>query len=130
MRNLTRNAVVIEDPSGHRKLIERSRQALEYADLYQEQETAVRIGPKHHAVPVCRRREHTADERERINAELRDHVNADREETGDGVVLVEEDILPLIDRDLRDSVFAPRPSVGRMQSSTITRCLIGAGNLP
>ena len=130
MRNLTRSAVVIEHATGQRKLVERSKERLEHADLYEEQETAVRVSPKQRAVPVCRRRECPADERERINAELRRHVNEDRDETGDGVVLVEEDLLPLIDHDLRNSVFAPQPTVSRLQSSTLIRRLIGAGELP
>ncbi len=130
MRNLTRRAVVIEHPSGHRKLVERSEQRLEYPDLHEEQETAVRVSPERHAVPVCRRRECPADERERINTELRRHVNEDRDETGDGVVLVEGDLLPLIDHDLRNSVFAPQPTASRLQSSTLVRRLIGAGELP
>lgn len=129
MRNLTRRAIVIEHPGGRRKLVERSKQRLEHPDLYAEQETALRVSPEQHAVPVCRRRELPADERERINAELRRHVNEDRDETGDGVVLVEKDLLPLLDHDLRNSVFAPQPTAGRLQSSTLVRRLIGTGEL-
>lgn len=129
MRNLTRSAVVIEHASGHRRLVERSKERLEHADLYEDQETAVRVSPKQRAVPVCRRRKCLADERERINTELRRHVNEDRDETGDGVVLVEEDLLPLIDRDLRDSVFAPEPAVSPLRASPVVRRLIGAGDL-
>ncbi len=130
MRNLTRNAIVIEHPTGQRKLVERSEPQLEHPDLYEQQETAVRVNPSQHAVPVCRRRQCPVDERQRFNAELRRHVNEDRDETGDGVVLVEEDLLPLIDHDLRDSVFAPQPTVSRLQASTLVRGLIGAGELP
>lgn len=130
MRNLTRRTVVIEHAGGHRRLVERSKQPLEHADLYEDQETAVRVSPKHRPVPVCRRREYPADELERINTELRRHVNEDRDETGDGVVLVEDDLLPLIDRDLRDSVFAPQPTISKLHSNTLVRRLIGAGELP
>lgn len=128
MRNLTRSTVVIEHDSGHRRLVERSKQPLEHADLYQDQ-APVRVSPKHRPIPVCRRREYPADELERINAELRRHVNEDRDETGDGIVLVEEDLLPLIDRDLRDSVFAPQPRISKLHSNTLVRRLIGAGEL-
>ena len=130
MRNLTRNAIVIEHPTGQRKLVERSRQHIEHPELHEEQETAVPVGPQQHPVPVCRRHEGPADERQRINAELRRHVNEDRDETGDGVVLVNEELLRLIDRDLRDSVFAPQATVSRLQSSTLVRRLIGAGDFP
>lgn len=129
MRNLTRSSLVIEHASGQRKLIERSTQRLELPDLYEEQETAVPVSPEQHAVPVRRRRELPIDERERINTELRRHVNEDREETGNGVVLVEEELLPLVDHDLRNSVFAPERTAGRFQSSTLIRGLIGAGEL-
>jgi len=71
MRNLTRNAIVIEHPTGQRKLVERSEPQLEHPDLYEQQETAVRVNPSQHAVPVCRRRQCPVDERQRFNAELR-----------------------------------------------------------
>ena len=129
MRNLTTTAIILEHPTGHRTLVEPCRQPLEAPDLYDEQDTAVRLGTKQRPIPV-RRRKCSPRERERINSELRLHVNDDREETGDGIVLVEHDLLPLVDHDLRDCVFTPQPAVSTLRASPLVRCLIAAGDLP
>ena len=130
MRNLTATSVIIEHPTGQRTLIEPSKETLDLPELYQEEETAVRLGPAQHPVRVRRPRECNPGERERLNAELRRNVNEDRDETGDGIVLVEHDVLPLVDHDLRDSVFTPQPAVSSLRTSPLVRCLIGAGDLP
>ena len=129
MRNLTTTAIILEHPTGHRTLVEPCRQPLEAPDLYEEQDTAVRLGTKQRPIPV-RRRKCSPGERERINSELRRHVNDDREETGDGIVLVEHDLLPLVDHDLRACVFTPQPAVSTLRASPLIRCLIAAGDLP
>lgn len=129
MRNLTTTSVIIEHPTGQRTFIEPEKQHLQLPDLYQDQDTAVRLGPKQRPVRVRRRQYCPAGERERINAELRRHVNEDREETGDGIVLVDHDVLPLLDHDLRNSVFTPEPTVSKLQSSPLVRSLIGTGDL-
>ena len=95
-----------------------------------EPDAALQIGPEQHAIQVRKHRRCTDDDRERLNAGLRRHVNEDREETGDGIVLVEHDLLPLVDRDLRDSVFSPQPAISTLKASPLVRCLIGAGDLP
>ena len=129
MRNLTTTALILEHSTGHRALVEPYKQPLEAPDLYDEQDTAVRLGAKQRPIPV-RKRKCSPGERERINAELRRHVNDDREETGDGIVLIDHDLLPLIDHDLRDSVFTPQPAVSALRASPLVRCLIAAGDLP
>lgn len=130
MRNLTTTAVIIEHPTGHRTLVETSTRRLDVPDLYDEQDTAVRLGPRQRPVRVRRRRQCAAREIKRLNADLRRHVNEDRDCSGDGIVLVERDLLPLVDRDLRDSVFAPQPAISKLKVSPLIRCLIGAGDLP
>lgn len=130
MRNLTRSAVIIEHPTGQRTLVEASKQQLERPDLYDEQDAAVLLGPGQRPVRVRKRRQCEAAERERLNADLRRHANEDRDETGDGIVLVEHDVLPLVDHDLRGSVFAPEAAVSKLGISPLVRCLIGAGDLP
>ena len=129
MRNLTTTAIIIEHPTGHRTLVEPCRQPLEAAELYDEQDTAVRLGTRQRPIPV-RKRKCSPDERERLNAELRRHVNDDRDETGDGIILVEHELLPLVDHDLRDCVFTPQPAVSTLRASPLVRCLIAAGDLP
>jgi len=130
MRNLTATSVVIEHPTGQHTFIQPAKQRLDLPDLYEEQDTAVRLGPKQHPIRVRQHRQCPDGERERLNAELRRHVDEDRDETGDGIVLVEHDLLPLVDRDLRNSVFTPQPAVSTLRSSPLVRCLIGAGDLP
>ena len=103
---------------------------MDLPELYNEHDAAVRLGPKGHPVRVRKRRECTAAEVERLNADLRRHVNEDREETGDGIVLVEHDLLPLVDHDLRNSVFTPEPAVSTLRTSPLVRCLTAAGELP
>ena len=129
MRNLTANSVIIEHPTGQRTLVEASKQNLELPDLYDEHGAAVRLGPRQRPVRVRKHRQCENAERERLNAELRRHVNDDREETGDGIVLVDHEVLPLVDQDLRDSVFAPQPAVSKLRTNPLVRCLIGAGDL-
>ena len=129
MRNLTTTAIILEHPTGHRTFVEPCRQPLEAPDLYDEQDTAVRLGTKQRPIPV-RKRKCAPGERERINAELRRHVNDDREETGDGIVLVEHELLPLVDHDLRDCVFTPEPVTSRLRNSPLVRRLIAAGDPP
>ena len=128
MRNLTTTAIILEHPTGHRTLVEACKQPLKAPDLYDEQGAAVRLGIKQRPIPV-RKRKCSPGERERINAELRRHVNDDRDETGDGIVLVEHDLLPLVDHDLRDCVFTPQPAVSTLRASPLVRCLIAAGDL-
>ena len=130
MRNLTATSIILEHAAGGHTLVKPSQQAPDLPNLYQERDTAVQIGPKQHAIQVRKHRRCTEDDRERLNAELRRHVNEDREETGDGIVLVEHDLLPLVDRDLRNSVFSPQPAVSTLRASPLVRCLIGAGDLP
>ena len=130
MRNLTTSAVIIEHSTGQRTLIEPSREQLNLPDLYQEDDTAVRLGPAQRPIPVRRPREWGAGERERLNAELRRQVNEDRDETGDGILLVDHDVLLLVDHDLRDSVFTPEPAISRLRTSPLVRRLIGTGDLP
>jgi len=90
----------------------------------------VRLGPGQRPIRVRRRRQCNASERERLNAELLRHVNDDREETGDGIVLVEHELLPLVEHHLGDNVFSPEPAVSKLKVSPLVRCLIGAGDLP
>ena len=130
MRNLTTTSVIIEHPSGARTFVEPSKQRLDLPDLYEEQDTGIRIGPKQRPIRIRKRRQCADGERERLNAELRRHVNEDRDQTGDGIVLVEQHVLPLVDHCLRGSVFTPEPTVSPLRSSPIVRCLIGAGDLP
>lgn len=137
MRNLTTAPVIIEHPSGQRTLVkgqrtlvEPSKEGLDLPNLYQEQDTSVRLGPKQRPIRVRKYRQCGAGDRERLNAELRRHVNEDRDETGDGIVLIEQNILHLVDHELRDSVFSPEPAVSRLKASPVVRCLIGAGDLP
>ncbi len=130
MRNLTKTSVLIQHPTGGHTLSEPIKEPLNLPDLYDEQDAAVRLGPKQHPVRVRRRRECAPAEIERLNAELRRHVNEDREQTGDGFVLVERDLLPLVDHDLRNSVFTPEPAVSTLRTSPLVRCLTAAGELP
>ena len=130
MRNLTNTAVLIQHPTGGHTLSRPVTTPLDPPELYDEQAAAVRLGPKQHPVMVRRRRECGVPETERLNDELRRHVNEDREETGDGIVLVERDLLPLVDHDLRNSVFTPEPAVSTLKASPLVRCLTAAGDLP
>ena len=130
MRNLTTTSVIIEHPAGQRTFIEPCKQRLNVPELYEEQETAVRFGPKKRPVPIRRRRRHPPADCDRLNDELRRHVNADRDETGDGIVLVDHDVLPLVDHDLCESVFTPEPAVSRLRTNPIVRTLIAAGDPP
>ena len=130
MRNLTATSVILEHARGGHTLLKPSKQAIDLPDLYEEPDGEVRIGPKQDAMRFRKQRLFADGERERLNAELRRHVNEDREETGDGIVLVEHDLLPLVNRDLRDSVFTPQPAVSPLRTSPIVRCLIGAGDPP
>ena len=41
-----------------------------------------------------------------------------------------KELLPLVDRDLRDSVFTPQPAVSTLRASPLVRWLISAGDLP
>ena len=129
MRNLTTTSVIIEHPAGQRTLIPPYKERLDVPDLYEADETGVRIGPKQRPIHVRKHRDCAPDDRERLNTELRRHVNDDRNETGDGIVLVERDLLPLVEHDLRDSVFSPEPAISRLRSSPLVRCLIAAGDL-
>ena len=129
MRNLTGNSVVLRHAAGGHTLVKAAKRALDLPDLYQDPDAEVRIGPKQTAIRVRRQRRHAGGEREHLNAELRRHVNEDREETGDGIVLVEHDLLPLVDHDLRDSVFTPQPAISPLRASPLVHCLIGAGDL-
>ncbi|MCY4121767.1 MAG: hypothetical protein OXG72_12690 [Acidobacteria bacterium] len=130
MRNLTTTSVIIEHPTGARTFVEPSKQRLDLPDLYEEQDTGLRIGPKQRPIRVRKQARCGPEERERLNADLRRHVNEDRDQTGDGIVLVDQHVLPLVDHYLRNSVFTPEPAVSALRSSPIVRCLIGAGNLP
>ena len=130
MRNLTETSVIIQHPGGGQTLVKRSERTLDLPELYDKQDAGLRVGPDDRTVRVRRRRPCSAGERERLNAELRRHVNDDRDETGDGIVLVGRDVLPLVDRDLRESVFTPEPAVSTLRASPLVRCLIGAGDLP
>ena len=129
MRNPTTTSVIIEHPTGQRTFIQPAKQRLDLPDLYQDQDTTV-LGPGQRPSRIRRRRQCVAGDRERLNAQLRRHVNDDRDETGDGIVLVEQDVLSLIDQDLRDSVFTPEPAVSRLRTSPLVRCLIGSGDPP
>ncbi len=130
MRNLTMTSLIIEHATGGHTFIEPWTQRLDLPDLYHEQDAAVRLGPKQRPVRVRTPRRCSADDRERLNAELRQHVNEDREETGDGIVLVERDLLALVDHDLRNSVFTPEPAVSTHRTNPLVRCLTAAGELP
>ena len=130
MRNLTATSIILEHPAGGHTLVKPSKQPLDLPDLYQEPDRGVRIGPKQQPIRVRKHRRCSDDDRKRLNAELRRHVNEDREETGDGIVLVDHDLLPLVDHDLRDCVFTPQPAVSTLRASPLVRCLIAAGDLP
>ena len=130
MRNLTETSVIIQHPGGGQTLVKRAKETLDLPELYDEHDAALQLGPDNRPIRVRRCRPCAADERERLNAELRRHVNDDRDETGDGIVLVGHDVLPLVDRDLRESVFTPEPAVSTLRASPLVRCLIGAGDLP
>ena len=130
MRNLTETSVVIQHPGGGQTLVKRWKETLDLPELYDEQDAVLQLGHDERPVRVRRRRPSTADERERLNADLRRHVNDDRDETGDGIVLVKRDVLPLVNRDLRQSVFTPEPAVSTLRASPLIRWLIGAGDGP
>lgn len=129
MRNLTTTSVVIEHPDNKRRVVERWATRLEVPSLYQKQDTAILLGTKQRPIRIRKYRRCSAEEREQINAELLRHINEDREETGDGILLIEENILHLVHDQLRDRVFSPRRAASTLQSVPIVRCLIGAGEL-
>ena len=127
MRNLLSTLardVILVDATGRRQLLESAKVPLpEVARLGQTKTTT---GTAQRPVPTVRLAEIGSTRTTDWNIALADQIAGDQDETGDGMVLIDRDLLGLVLPSLRKYVFAPgrvrplRKTDDKSTSTTVT----------
>ena len=119
MRNLTRHGILIKHQSGRGSLLKPSPHDLQVPRTCEVSSPPLELSRNGDRVHVWRLDKSRTEKRKRLNTELRRQIDEDRKSTGDGIVLVEYDVMEHTDDDLRNNVFTPQPqAVTRVETGT------------